>query len=122
MSVSPLSQATAGVASVMPSTADFRRFEHVRSLKHPDIRVFVAEAFAQGVRFVFLVAEDAVLLILNDGQTYGYEDAVHKMEELAPVLSYAINELAGEYVQNGHAFAAAVTSVGCAFGVEWCHD
>jgi hypothetical protein len=118
MSVSPLTQAVAGVANVIPSTADFRRFTQVNTLRHPEVRLFVAESFAAGAHLVFLAARDGVLLIRHDAGRWGFEDAVAKLTEVAPVLGYAILELSNHNVRSGHAYGAAVWAAGLLFGTD----
>jgi hypothetical protein len=116
MPVSPLTQALAGIANVVPCTADFRCFPHIRTLKSPDIRLFVAESFAAGAELVFLAAHDAVLLVEIGGESFGYELAVERIKVRVPVLSWAILELSGEHVSRGNGYAVAVWAAGCAFG------
>lgn len=118
MTVSPLTQAVAGVASIVPCTADFRRFAHVNTLRHVEVRLFVSESFAAGAHMVFLAARDGILLIRHDAGRWLYEEAVAKLTEAAPVIGYAILELSNHNVRNGHAYGAAVWAAGLMFGAD----
>jgi hypothetical protein len=116
--VSSVTQAIAGVAQVIPCTADFRRFAHVNTLRHVEVRLFVSESFAAGAHMVFLAARDGILLIRHDAGRWGYEEAVAKLTEAAPVLGHAILELSNHNVRSGHAYGAAVWSAGLMFGTD----
>jgi hypothetical protein len=116
--VSSVTQAIAGVAQVIPCTADFRRFAHINTLRHPEVRLFVAESFAAGAHLVFLTARDGILLVRHDAGRWLYEEAVAKLTEASPVLGHAILELSNHNVRQGHAYGAAVWAAGLAFGVD----